>query len=287
MRRSEKQPGWVPDLVWYEYQKSADYLAWIKSSGGDIQTATEAEIFSKIIHDERCGDVWGVIHSRMNDSTLDERDHLRNIPFHRFLWEAKLALSGPSPDSFISAVERKERGAKIAKLAKQLSRELMYLANKGQPPPEISGPLGDLVHGAYEAHTFGVGTEGPQWASDAMGRMKAGLVVHDLFFREGARNVLATLDASARAWAKTKPYAHHAGGRDRMCRDYFIRKMTDFFHSNFGRPQRRLVVELTRLLTGHEVTERDVTRIAPVKRRPAQTQEKSPSLRSARKSKTI
>ena len=287
MTRKEKQPRWVPDLVRVEYQKSAAHLAWIKSSGGDIQTAPEAEIFKKIIDDERCGDVWGVIYSRMNDSNLDERDHLRSVPYHPFLWASYMALKGPSPDRLIPAGERKERGAKIAKMAKQLSRELMYLANKGRPPPEISGPLGDLLHGAYEAHTHGVATEGPIWASDAMGRMKAGLVVHDLFFRDGARNILTTLETSARAWAETKPYAHHAGSRDRMCRDYFIRKMTEFFHDNFGSPQRRLVGELTRLLTGHEVTDRDITRIAPVKAPPAQTPPKSPSSRSARNPRKI
>lgn len=275
-----KKPSWVPDEVWDEYLKSAAYLAHVKTIGGDEWREREADIFGKIIANKQCGGVWKVVYQRQLDASIDARDPMRSAPYYPLLYVAVKALQGPPSDAFMASSERKNRGKEIAQLAKKLSKALLHLGKR--PPAEVAGPLGDRLHRVYESHSSPQDIYGEAiWSSDAFGRLKAGIVAHDLFFRD-ATNILSTLEEAAKSWAKTKPNAYHVSDQGRIKRDYFIRKMTDYFQDNFGSPQRRLVMELTQCLMSESVTERDVTRIAPVKNASAPSRQKSTRSRTAR-----
>jgi hypothetical protein len=273
MKRGERQPKWIPNAVWNAYQKCEEYFAWaesnnawIESSDIDTPSRQDLETFRKLVFDKGCERIWPIVVSRIDAPSLSEFDYSRAAPWHLFLWTLRQALTGPAASSLMPANERKDRGEKVAKLARQLGRELQFIAGKGDIPRCLSGPLAIHLESTCEAYTdhepdtddssMMEFDEGPQFIS---------LVVEDLFF-QGDRSIFGVLAEFAEMWAKTAPIEYRTDDT-KAKRNYFVREMTRYFNVNFHQPHRQAVVCITKCLLGLEVSDLDVTRIAPVGRR--------------------
>jgi len=272
MERGERQPDWIPNSVWSAYMQCKEFSkwaeannAWIESNDLYIPSRQDLEIFQKLVSDEGCKRIWQIVVSRESDSSLTEVDELRVMPCQFFLWTLRQALSGPTPSSLMPAKERRDRGEKIAKLARQLGRELKFTAVKGDIPSHLVNPLAIHLESAYEAYTdrdldmdelaMMEYDEGPQSIS---------LVVRDLFF-QGDESIFGVLAKCAETWANTTPDEYRTDDT-KARRNFFAREMTRYFNVNFGQPHREMVARLTVCLLHQEMTALDVTRNAPVGR---------------------
>jgi len=286
MKRDERKPEWIPDLVWSAYQRCKEYAAWAESNSAWIDSddmlipsRQDLEIFRKVLFDRQCKSIWQIVLTRTNDSTAIEVDESRSMPFQFLLWTLRMALSGPTSSSLIPAKERSDRGGKIAQLAKRLGRELEFISRKGHVPLDLSAPLAIHLESTYERYrdrdvdideidvAMMEYDEGPQAIS---------LIVRDLFF-SGEESIFGVLAKSARTWANTKPDEYRSD-LTRARRNYFVREMTRYFNVNFGQPHRASVASLVRCLLDLEMNALDVTRNAPVTRpaSPAKSVRKEP-----------
>lgn len=272
MKRDERQPKWILNSVWSTYLQCKEYFAWAESNNAWIESddvlipsRQDLEIFQKLVFDETCEHVWDIVPSRVNDPSLTEVDERRTAPFQFFLSTLRQALAGPTASSLMPAKERRDRGEKIAKLARQLGKELKFIAGKGDVPVDLIGPLAMYLESALEAYAdqeinmdelaMTEYDEGPQLIS---------LVARDLFFR-GDESIFGALAKCAESWANTTPDEYRTDDT-KAKRNFFAREMTRYFNVHFGQPHRDMVARLTVCLLHQEMTALDVTRNAPVNR---------------------
>jgi hypothetical protein len=146
----EKRPTWTPEWVWIEY------LEWIEQFqprtnieppfGLESVDDAALELAHTIVHEKECKIVWSAMERRAG--LFEERWVENNIEMprgtriglpkklHALLISALGAVHGPLPGELIPAQERKKRGGRIARLAKELRIELKNCSTPGFGLPD-------------------------------------------------------------------------------------------------------------------------------------------------------
>lgn len=281
------QPDWVPDVAWTGYQNVAAYA----SARTDLPELMrqEADLFKKIVLDERCKGLWPIIYSAT--SVPDDISHsyrVAQIPRHLLLVILK-AIDGPASANKVSKGNRRDRWESIAKHANALRQALQNADRNNEIPAQITSALTDRLHSAYQTYTS-VDLAMPSSlikSQDNLDLAKARLMVRDLFMN-GRIDILASLSDSANAWTGTSPSKKTKSG-DRTI-PHMILMLTNYFMKLTGQPYRDQVAALTNCVLDIPDSERldgdDVTRVAPVQTETAPKRKSHPKLISAASKKT-
>jgi len=241
--RSNKKSH-VPEWAWREY---VDYFG-----------APETGAIFQIIEDNNCAKVWRAI-------SREEEPENRALAVRLLLHEVESALQGPSEAERHHAKAREDKGATIARLANELRRELVELANEdGYPPQEFTC--------AYRQYS----TESSR-SITAYRRGYEDLVTDEssrAFLREVRNAVkagfmgallndcpaLGAIEQGGIAW-RNKYAFFYRPNEDNVEYLYFIHRISDFFEAHYGKPLQASTAALTNCVFDTHVLDSQVTNL--------------------------
>lgn len=227
-------PGWA-GAEYVEYLAHVNSRGWEPPEYGFVSNEQRLAFYKQIMQSDGLAEFWSAIEKRrgvMDDlrvaSAVETEIQVNQVGLHL---ETLLGYwCGTSALEMLGIAERKRRAKKIIDLIERLTgelNELRNLSNKGEP--SIPLELRSLL-----------GNE----TSEPLSRMKA----------------------EADIWANSTPIVLRSrNGQGR--RTYFIRGLTRFYMTFYGKPLRNAVAALVRAIYDTEISAAEIEKIAPVSSR--------------------
>lgn len=181
------------------------------------------------------------------------------------LWHAALrGALGPSNSEKMTRQERTRLAATIRRAAAELRESLGQVLIDDQMPYQFQSGLDGMALDAINsfAEKFGEPQRKQMEEDDTLHHGR--FAIYHLLM-QGIPNVLEVIEESAAWWDSEEQYLAKPN-HPNAARLYFIRRATEIFYVEFGKPMRELTLELTSVFFDcSDLSEADLSKLAPVR----------------------